>query len=115
MRRFRSFDGVIPGGRHHALRLASNVASAIDRRMPEARALAEWLDRDRGPLGLRDGADFNDGGSRKTALAAASWRRVRATIARELRAAPMVADSPLEQWIRLLAGRIGLGTLDTHI
>lgn len=113
MRRVRIFAASVAGGNRHALWLANSVAQAVDRRMPEAQALAEWLDSDRGRLGLTDGVDF--AGPRKTALAAANWRRVRNTIARELRAAPDAAESVLERWIELLAARVGLNTLERSL
>jgi hypothetical protein len=54
-RRYRPSRGAVSGGTHQAFRLAANVAQAVDRRMPEALALARWADQDRAPLGLPDG------------------------------------------------------------
>ncbi len=79
--RFNRGHGVVLGGTSQVFRIASNVAQAVDRRMPEAVALAGWIDQDRVPLGLPDGQDFAVAGARKP-LPAANWRRVRAAITR---------------------------------
>ena len=113
MKRFRMSYAAIAGGTRLALELANNIAEVVDRRAPEARALAEWLDVKRGPLGLPDGADF--AGSGKGPLADAKWQRVRITIAREWRTAPAGAQSMVDQWVDVLTSRIGLDCLAAQL
>ena len=113
MKRFRMSYTAIAGGTRLAFGLANNVAEVVDRRMPEARALAEWLDYKRGPLGLPDGANF--AGSGKAPLAVATWQRVRTTIAREWRTAPAGAQSMVDQWLDVLTSRIGLDSLAAQL
>ncbi len=112
--RFNKLTGAVQGGTHHAFRCADNVAQAIDRRMPEAKALASWLDQDRGRLGLPDGEDFEDFGLRK-AVPAVSWRRIRTAISRGLRTAPGAAGTGAELWLDALCGRLGLNALDRKL
>lgn len=47
MSRYLKLQDAMPGGMAHAFALANNVAQAVDRRMPEAKALASWMDQDR--------------------------------------------------------------------
>ena len=112
--RFNKLMAAVQGGTHHAFRCAGNVAQAVDRRMPEARALACWMDQDRGRLGLPDGEDFADASPRKP-VSALSWRRIRATIARGLRAAPGGTGSAGDLWLDALCDRLGLDGLDRSI
>ena len=113
MIRIRIGGAAVIGGRRLALELADNVAQAVDRRMPEARALAEWLDHKRGPLGLPDGDDF--AGSNRAAFAAPRWNRIRAVLAREREATPAVAGSMLERWVELLSEPLKLDSLERQL
>ncbi len=114
MNRFRISRDAVPGGTRHAFRIAFNVAHAVDRRMPEAKAMARWMDQDRGGLGLVDGEDFADTGSR-TPLPATVWRRMRAAIARGLRTVSPDAGTPASLWLDTLAGRLGFDGLERSI
>jgi transitional endoplasmic reticulum ATPase len=95
--RYRPWRAAIPGGTQQAFRLASNVAQAADRRMPEASALARWADQDRAPLGLPDKEDFAASTPRQP-LTVANWRR--------LRTAPAIAATALRA-TRLAGGDAG--------
>ena len=106
---------VAQGGLHHVYRCADNIARAVDRRMPEAGALAGWLDQSRGALGLADADDFADAPSRTTGISVLAWRRLRAAIARGLRAAPPVANSPAELWLETLTNRLDLDPIEREI
>ena len=103
------------GGLHQAFRCADNVAQRVDRRMPEAWALAGWLDQDRGTLGLPDGDDYGAGSPQKLSVSAASWQRVRSTVARGLRTAPAPTEAPAAQWLAVLGARLGFDELDCQI
>ncbi len=103
-----------PGSLHHSFHCAGNIAQAVDRRRPEARALAGWLDANRSLLGLPDGDDYAIG-TAKTGMPAASWRRLRTAVTRGLQAAPVVADAPAERWLDVLAARLGFDALDREI
>ena len=113
MKRFRMGTSSIVGGARLALGLANNIAEAVDRRMPEARALAEWLDYKRVPLGLPDGENF--AASSKAGLTVAKWQRVRTTITREWRTAPAGAESMMDRWLDVLTSRIGLNVLSAQL
>ncbi len=103
------------GGLRQAFRCAVNVAQTVDRRRPEASALAAWLDQDRASLGLADGEDFGNGTLQKIGVSAVSWRRVRMTVARGLRTAPVSVDTPAELWLDVLADRLGFDELDRQL
>jgi transitional endoplasmic reticulum ATPase len=103
------------GGLRQAFRCAVNVAQSVDRRRPEASALAGWLDQDRASLGLVDGEDFGNGTLQKIGVSAVSWRRVRMTVARCLRTAPVSVDTPAELWLDVLADRLGFDELDRQL
>ena len=115
MRPLRLVPSTMPGGAHHAFRLADNVARSVDRRMPEAAGLAGWLDQDRTRLGLPDGENFAACSVRWSALPAPAWRRLRSTIARGARAAAAQPVSPLECWLTLLAESLGFDAAEGEI
>ena len=106
--------GFVLGGTQQVFRLADNVARAVDRRMPEAAALAACMDQDRGPLGLPDGEDFAAPGTRKP-LPMANWRRLRTALTRGLRLAPERPGMPGTSWIDVLAARLGFDDLERQI
>lgn len=114
MSRYRSVRDAVPGGIRHAFRLGANVAQAVDRRMPEAKAMASWMDRDRGRLSLPDGEDFASADPRAP-LPAATWRRMRAAISRGLRTAPADAGTSASLWLDTVSGRLGFDGLDRDI
>jgi transitional endoplasmic reticulum ATPase len=103
------------GGLRQAFHCAVNVVQSVDRRRPEASALAGWLDQDRASLGLADGEDFGNGTLQKIGVSAMSWRRVRMTVARGLRTAPVSADTPAELWLDVLADRLGFDELERQL
>lgn len=114
MSRYLKLRDAVQGGTREAFLLANNVAQAVDRRMAEAKALACWMDQDRGSLGLPDGDDFANAGLRAP-MPATSWRRMRAAITRGLRTAPAAAGSPASLWLDALCGRLGFDRLDRII
>lgn len=105
----------MPGGLGLALHTADSILRGIDRRRPEARAVAAWLDGHRQRLGLPDGEDFCPGKETYTALPLAAWRRVRATITRLLRANDAATDTPAHRWANILGNRLGLTELDRQV
>ena len=111
----RSNMNTAAGGLAFALRCADTVLRGIDRRRPEARAVAAWLDEFRERLGLPEGEDFCSGREPRATLPAASWRRVRGTITRLLRAGSLDADTMADRWAEVLAQRLGLTGLDRHL
>ena len=96
------------GSLHHVFRCAHAVADAVDRRMPEAAAVAGWLDQDRAALGLPDGADFGAGEERRATVPAPAWSRLRQAVARGLAANPELPHTPAAQWLAVLGDRLAL-------
>ncbi len=112
---FNTDAGLIPGGLIHVLRCADNVAAAVDRRRPEARALAAWLDNDRTGIGLADGEDFCPAAPARAPLSAAAWRRARTAITRTLRTAAVDPATPADCWLNALSTRLGLDPLEQRL
>ncbi len=106
---------MIPGGLSLALRCADNVARRVDRRRPEANALAGWFDEHRDRLGLPESEDFSPDGGRRMPLSAASWRRVCATVTRCLNAGAAETDMPAARWTEAVAGRLGLCDVERRL
>ena len=113
--RLNTGAGLITGGLIHALRCADNVAASVDRRRPEARALAAWLDDDRTGIGLSDGDNFCPDAPARSPLPAAAWRRVRAAITRTLRTVAADPEAPAERWLNALNTRLGLDPLEQRL
>jgi transitional endoplasmic reticulum ATPase len=107
--------GFITGGLVHALQCADHVAASVDRRRPEARALASWLDDDRAGIGLSDGENFCPAAAGRCPLPAAAWRRVRTAITRTFRIAAVDPDAPAERWLAVLNARLGLDALEQRL
>ena len=101
-----------------ALCCGRNVYGGIDRRMPEARALAVWLGR-----ALRPSASLNSAVPDDEALqrgkhrgvAALDWRRIGAALDEADAFLPDRRDAAVDRWLGAIAGTLGLDPLETRI
>ena len=100
------------GGTLLALDCARNVHAAVDRRMPEARALAGWLAENAAAFGLSDAAlpdEWNGfGRSRRGGVAVADWRKVRAALDLAAAALPSLPDAPINHWTAAISNALEL-------
>jgi len=107
------------GGTLLALHCAQNVYAAVDRRMPEARALAGWLAEDAAAFGLSDAAlpdEWNGlGRSRRGGVAMADWRKLKAALDSAATALPSLADAPINRWTAAIRAALELDPVSTRI
>jgi AAA+ superfamily predicted ATPase len=98
------------------LACAQNIFDAVDRRSPEAGALASWIGQNAASFGLPDSAvlDDDDRRSRKRGVNAADWRKVGAAL---LTAADSVdhGSSVGDEWIRALSQTLIFDAWTTRI
>ncbi len=110
---------VAPGGTAPvALRYASRVHAAIDRRMPEASALADWLQQNAETFGLVDTdllESFGRRDRRRVAVPAPAWRAIGAAIASARARLPDARDRVPDRWAEAIATRLGFETAETAI
>jgi SpoVK/Ycf46/Vps4 family AAA+-type ATPase len=102
-----------------ALDCARGLYQAVDRRMPEALALAMWLGQHATAFGLRDGAvpdqDDRSVSARRRGVTVQDWRRIGAALADAAAGLPVDADAPADRWIAALTNRLALDPLDARI
>ncbi len=101
-----------------ALMCARNIHAAVDRRMPEASALATWLARSATGLGLPGGANGDDEeseGSRRPGVSAQDWRGIGSVLAAVAVLPAREVDAPADRWIAAIAGVLGLDDLTSRI
>jgi AAA+ superfamily predicted ATPase len=101
-----------------ALACARHLHQAVDRRMPEAAALAAWLAQYAVTFGLPDGAvpDDDDRGVRsRHGLTLQDWRKVGVALADAEACLDAATDAPAEHWVVALADRLALDPLDARI
>ncbi len=111
------------GGRTDGMRLAldcaRNLQAVIDRRMPEAAALASWLAQNAVAFGLDDTAipaDPDDRrGFRGRGIPAEDWCKIDVALASAAATLPSESDAPAERWITAMAIALGLDALATRI
>ena len=110
--------GFGPGGTALALDCACNVHTAVDRRAPEAGALAAWLVQSATAFALPDAALPGEGEfagrSRRRGVALADWRKIGAAL--DTAAAwPGRADAPADCWIAAVGDALELDPLATRL
>jgi hypothetical protein len=89
-----------------ALNCARSVYEGVDRRMPEAAALANWLRQSATAFGLPDTAvQDNDAlyQLRSCGVPAQAWRKIGSALTSAEAALPDNADTPADRWIRAIA------------
>ncbi len=111
------------GGRANGMRLAldcaRNVQAVIDRRMPEAGALASWLAQNAIAFGLDDAAipadPDNRRGFRGNGIPIEDWRKIDAALASAAALLPADSDAPADQWIAAVGSALGLDALSLRL
>ena len=101
-----------------ALRCARNVYGAVDRRMPEARALAGWLRESAAAFGLADTTLPDDDAffrSKNRGLAVQDWRQIGATLARAEQMSAIADGACLDCWLAAVADTLDLDPLESRI
>ena len=105
-------------GMRMALDCARNVYEAVDRRMPEAAALANWLRQSAAAFGLPDTAIPDDDAprrSRRRGVPAPDWRKIGSALTSAEAALPDIANALADRWIEAIAGTLALDPLDARI
>ncbi len=99
-----------------ALQCARTVHQAVDRRMPEAAALAGWLAEHAAVFGLRDGAvpDHENCRLRPRGVAAADWRKIGTALAMVTHG-PETTEVAADSWVASIGERLGLDALEARI
>jgi AAA+ superfamily predicted ATPase len=100
-----------------ALRCARNVHDAVDRRMPEALALAKWLSESAASFGLAEtgipGDDALDR-AKRGGVTAEDWRKVGLALTQA--AFPLdQAESPIDRWLMAISDALALDPLEAEI
>jgi len=118
-RRHCPTHGVGTGGTLLALDCAQNVHAAVDRRMPEARALTGWLTENAAAFGLGDAALPEEGGglgrSRRRGIPVADWRKIKVALDSAAAVLPSPADAPINRWIAAISEALELDPVSTRI
>jgi len=118
-RRHCPTHGVGTGGTLLALDCAQNVHAAVDRRMPEARALTGWLTENAAAFGLGDAALPEEGGglgrSRRRGVPVADWRKIKVALDSAAAVLPSPADAPINRWIAAISEALELDPVSTRI
>ena len=108
----RSLRHVATSGTRLALDCARNIHAAVDRRMPEASALASWLAQSAAAFGLSEAdipGDPDDlGRSRRRGVAASDWRKIDTALEMAADALPPAFDAPVDRWIAAIAEALEL-------
>jgi AAA+ superfamily predicted ATPase len=103
------------------LACARHVHKAVDRRMPEAAALAAWLAQHATTFGLPDGTvpDDDDGDrharARRHGVAAPDWHKIGAALAQAEGGLMPATDTPADHWLTAIVDRLALDSLDARI
>jgi transitional endoplasmic reticulum ATPase len=107
------------GGTILALTCAQNVYTAIDRRAPEASALASWLTQSAAAFALADAALPSDGEgsgrSRRRGVTLQDWRKIGDALALAAADLSNLVDGPAERWIAAIGKALELDSLATRI
>jgi transitional endoplasmic reticulum ATPase len=101
-----------------ALHYACNVFQAVDRHMPEAAALAEWLAASATAFGLPDSAVPDDdslGRSRRRGVSAADWRKVGTALSEAKAGGSDMSRNTLGLWMAAVEQRLALDALEAGI
>lgn len=99
-----------------ALQLAARAYAAIDRRMPEAAALLEWLNENAASLALADLPEADVfAGLRRRFLTAPQWQSIGAAIAAASAGLPSSAEMPADLWGATIARTLALDPIETAL
>ena len=101
-----------------ALDCARGVYEAVDRRMPEAAALANWLRQSAAAFGLPDTAvPDNDAlyQSRSCGVPAQAWRKIGSALTSAESALPDNANTPADRWIKAIAKTLALDPRESRM
>jgi len=100
------------------LESASNVYRAVDRRMPEAGALAKWLLENAAALGLPESAVPDDDSldrSRRRGVSVTDWEKVGTALERAASGLPAESQGTIDCWGDALERRLALDALERRI
>jgi hypothetical protein len=101
-------------GKRMALDCARGVYEAVDRRMPEAAALANWLRQSAAAFGLPDTAIPDDDTPRRSrgrGVPTPDWRQIGSALTSAEAALPGNASAPADRWIAAIAETLALDPL----
>ena len=102
-----------------ALQCARNVYRAINRRTPEAAALAVWLAGSAAVFGLAESAVPDDDGlghrSRHGGVSVTDWNKVGAALERAASGLPATRQAALDRWVAAIGRRLALDALEARI
>lgn len=100
-----------------ALQCARNVYRVIDRRLPEAAALAGWLAENAAAFGLSESAvpDDDSRGSRRRGVTVADWEKVGTALECAASDPPGGGQGTIDCWVDALARRLALDALEARI
>jgi SpoVK/Ycf46/Vps4 family AAA+-type ATPase len=99
-----------------ALWCARNIHAAVDRRAPEAAALAEWLAENAAAFGIPENAipeDDGPGRSRRRGVPASDWHKIGTALATP--AASWAEGEAADLWITAIGRRLALDALERQI
>ena len=105
-------------GTRMALDCARSIYEAVDRRMPEAAALANWLRQSAAAFGLPDTAIPDDEAprrSRRRGVPMPDWRKIGSALTSAETGLPDNANAPADRWIEAIAGTLALDPLEARI
>jgi transitional endoplasmic reticulum ATPase len=105
-------------GKRMALACARGVYEAVDRRMPEAAALANWLRQSATAFGLPDTAIPDDDTpcrSRGRGVPTRDWRKIGPALTLAEAALPGNANAPADRWIAAIAATLALDPLEGRV
>lgn len=100
-----------------ALQCARDVYRAIDRRMPEAAALASWLAQNATALGLPESAvpDVESGRSRRRGVTINDWTKVGTALECAVSGRPDGGQGTIDHWVVALVRHLELDALEARI
>jgi transitional endoplasmic reticulum ATPase len=118
LRRHARLYRVATSGAVLALECARNVNAAVDRRTPEAVALAEWLTQHASGFGLLEDAlpaeEHRYNRSRR-GVSLQDWAKIGTALAKATARLPVMTDAPADGWIAAITDRLALDPLDARI
>lgn len=98
-----------------ALNYARAAVSTIERRSPDAVALADWIEAHRTTLGLSDGADFVEGTGSHRSVSASAWARLRTALNRAAARRHALGPGVIAQWVAALTPPLGFDETDAAL
>ena len=106
-------------GIHLVLRYARNVHAAVDRRTPEAGALATWFAESAASFGLpgavADDTDESFAAPRRRSATAPTWRKIGSALTVLPASLTAAADAPSGLWVAAISTALGLDDVSADI